>query len=97
MASNYRVNEKGQVITVLPASGTQVRLRTPKGKDLKAIELASSAVGATSSGTMMLLASLLCVEPELTLEEVEDMEVDDILRLGECLNAFPSLSRLGSQ
>lgn len=97
MASNFRINEKGQVLTKLPTSGIEVKLRQPKGKDLKAIEQASNAVGASNAGTMMLLISLLAVEPVMSLEEVEELELSDIMRLGECLESFQSLRNMGSK
>ena len=93
-ASKAMLNEKGQVIVTL-SEGTQVTLRQPKGRDLKAIELSATATDKTSVGTMMLIVSLLSVEPKLTLDEVEDMEAEDIKLLGDALSNFSVFRNVG--
>ena len=93
-ASKAMLNERGQVIVTL-SEGTQVTLRQPKGRDLKAIELSATATDKTSVGTMMLIVSLLSVEPKLTLDEVEDMEAEDIKLLGDALSNFSVFRNVG--
>ena len=88
------LNERGQVIVTL-SNGTQVTLRQPKGRDLKAIETSATATDKTSVGTMMLIVSLLSVEPKLTLDEVEDMEAEDIKLLGDALSNFSVFRNVG--
>ena len=93
-ASKAMLNEKGQVIVTL-SGGNQVTLRQPKGRDLKAMELSATATDKTSVGTMMLIVSLLSVEPKLTLDEVEDMEAEDIKLLGDALSNFSVFRNVG--
>lgn len=88
MTSKVRVNEKGQVVLTLPVSGTVVTLRPPKGKDLKALEVASRQDDSTNTGMMMTMASLLAVTPVLSLEDVEDMDAEDVSALGVALGNF---------
>lgn len=93
-ASKAMLNERGQVIVTL-SGGNQVTLRQPKGRDLKAMELSATATDKTSVGTMMLIVSLLSVEPKLTLDEVEDMEAEDIKLLGDALSNFSVFRNVG--
>lgn len=91
--TKLKVNEKGQVILSLPVAGTQVILRTPKGKDLKALELASKQPDATSVGTMMTLASLLSVSPELSVDDIEELDSEDVAALGLALGSFRAFAK----
>ena len=93
-ASKAMLNERGQVIVTL-SGGNQVTLRQPKGRDIKAMELSATATDKTSVGTMMLIVSLLSVEPKLTLDEVEDMEAEDIKLLGDALSNFSVFRNVG--
>lgn len=86
-------NEKGYVIVTLPSDKTEVTLRSPKGKDLKAIELAAQ-VDSSSIGTMMTIVSLLAVEPKLSIDDLDEMEAIDISALGEALTMFPVFSSM---
>lgn len=94
MATKIQTNEKGQTIVKLPTSGTEVILRQPKGKDLKAIEVATKATEATNIGVLMLIASLLAVSPEMSLEEVEDLDAEDVEVLGEAIGNFRAFNKL---
>ena len=93
-ASKAMLNERGQVIVTL-SGGNQVTLRQPKGRDLREMELSANAPDKTSVGTMMLIVSLLSVEPKLTLDEVEDMEAEDIKLLGDALSNFSVFRNVG--
>ncbi len=95
MSTKAMLNEKGQVIVKLPSSGIEVTLRQPKGRDLKAMELASNAADKTAIGTMMMIISLLAVKPSMTLEEVEDLDADDVKELGDALANFRVFSTMG--
>lgn len=88
------LNEKGQVVITLPIAGTEVTLRQPKGRDLKAIELASQASDKTNIGVMMQILSLLAVAPKLDIETIEDMDAEDITALGEALTNFRIFSKM---
>lgn len=88
------IDEKGQVILTLPVSKTEVTLRPPKGKDIKAIELASQAGDTTNIGTMMLVVSFLAVKPKLTIDEMDEMDAEDVAALGEALGNFRLFSQM---
>lgn len=88
------LNERGQVIVTLPVSKTEVTLRPPKGRDIKAIELAGQAGDNTNVGTMMTIVSFLAVEPTLTLDELDDMDAEDVAALGEALGNFRIFSQM---
>lgn len=88
------VNEKGQVIVELPVSGSEVTLRSPKGRDIKAIELAGQAGDTTNIGTMMTIVSFLAVEPKLSIEDLDDMDAEDVAALGEALSNFRIFSAM---
>ena len=94
-------NEKGQVVVKLPVAGVEVAFRSPKGKDLKAIELASKADDATNTGIMMMLMESLCVKfsdrSGITLEEVEDLDAEDVAVMGAALSSFRAFHNLGAK
>lgn len=81
-------NEKGELTLTLPVSGIKAKLRSPKGRDMKALEIASKQPDATNVGMMMVLASMLLVEPQMTSEEVEDLDTEDVEALGVALGNF---------
>lgn len=86
-------NDKGHLLVTLPVAGTRVSLRPPKGRDLKAIEVASQQPGMTNTGMMMELVALLSVEPALTVDDVEDMDAEDVAALGVALGNFRALRK----
>lgn len=87
------LNERGQVIVELPVSKAEVTLRSPKGKDLKAIEQAAQ-VDSSNIGTMMFIISCLAVEPKLDIAALDDMDAMDLSALGEALANFPVFSKM---
>lgn len=93
MSTKVQTKENGYIVVSLPASGVKVSLRPPKGKDLKAIDIASRAEDASNVGLMMLIGSLLAVEPVLSLEEIEDMDAEDVAALGVALGNFRALRK----
>lgn len=93
MTAKVLTNEKGQAIVKLPVDGREVTLRSPKGKDLKALEVASKKEDATNTGIMMILIAQLAVSPELTVEDVEDLDAEDIMALGVALSSFRGLTQ----
>lgn len=100
MSKTY-TNEKGHVIVSLPVEGVEVAFRSPKGKDLKAIELASKADDATNTGIMMMLIESLCVKfgdrSNITLDQVEDMDAEDVAAMGAALSNFRAFGKLGAK
>lgn len=86
-------NEDGSITLTLPVSKQEVTLRSPKGRDIKALEAASAATDATQTGVMFQLISQLSVKPKLTTEEVEDLDAEDVFSLGEALSTFRAFSR----
>ena len=88
------LNEKGQAVVTL-SDGLRVKLRAPKGRDLKLMEIANNAADNSQVGTMMLVISLLTVEPKLTLDQVEDLDGEDVKALGDALSNFRIFSNLG--
>ena len=91
--SKVFVNEKGNAVMTLPYSKTEVTLRRPTGKDIKAIEQASQ-VDSSSIGTMMMIISLLSLQPKLSLEETENLDAEDITALGKALECFSVFSNM---
>ena len=87
------LNEKGQAVVTL-SDGSTVKLRAPKGRDLKAMELSTTATDKTQVGTMMLMISLLSVEPKLSIDEVEDLDGEDVKTLGDALTNFRIFSAM---
>lgn len=94
-------NEKGHSVVNLPVAGVELAFRSPKGKDLKHLELASKADDATNVGMMLLLASMLCVKygaaSGLSIEDAENMDADDVLALGEALSSFRAFRNLSTR
>lgn len=88
------LNELGQVIVTLPVSKMEVTLRPPKGRDIKAIELAGQSGEATNIGTMMTIISFLAVQPTLTIDQLDDMDAEDVTALGEALGNFRIFSNM---
>ena len=90
-------NDQGQYVFTLPASGVQVTLRNPKGKDLKALE-AYSAIATKSESpnydTGCWLVCQLAVEPQYTLAQIDDLEGEDITALMSVVNTFPAIRAL---
>lgn len=93
MSTKVQTKENGYIVLTLPVSGVKVSLRPPKGKDLKAIDIASKVEDASNVGIMMLIASLLAVEPVMSLEGIEDMDAEDVAALGVALGNFRALRK----
>lgn len=90
-------DDRGYYVFTLPASGQQVTLRNPKGKDLKALE-AYTAIASKSESpnydTGCWLICQLAVEPQYTLAQVDDLEGEDITALMSVVNTFPAIRAL---
>lgn len=87
-----RVNEKGQVLVELPISQDLLTFRTPKGRDLKAIEVAAKTED-TNVGALIQMAALLSVDLKPT-EYFDDMDADDLLEVASALASFRSIRKL---
>lgn len=86
-------NEDGSISLTLPVAKTEVTLRSPKGRDIKAMELASSAEGATNTSTLFVLISHLAIAPKLSIEDIEDLDAEDVFALGEAVASFRALRK----
>lgn len=90
-------NDQGQYVFTLPASGTQVTLRNPKGKDLKALEAFSATAIAGDSpnyDTGSWLVCQLSVEPTFNQAQIDELEGEDITALLSVVNTFPAIRAL---
>lgn len=90
-----RVNEKGQAVVELPISLEVLTFRTPKGRDLKGIEIAAKTED-TNVGALIQMAALLSVESKDT-EYFEDLDADDLLEVANALASFRSIRKLRQQ
>lgn len=81
-------NEQGHLEVTLPIAKTLVTLRQPKGKDLKAIEIASNAGNNTNVGLMLYIASLLITTKGYDLDAVEDLDAEDVEAIGSAIATF---------
>ena len=86
-------NEQGHIEITLPVSKAQVTLRQPKGRDLKAIEVATNATDSTNIGLMMLIASFLITTKGYDLETIEDLDAEDIQVIGQAISTFRVFSQ----
>jgi len=86
-----RVTEKGEVVVELPVSGQQLKLRPPKGKDLKTLEKAAKNPDVTNIDLMATLVSVLST-PEVSIETLMDLDAEDLMAAGEALSHFRALS-----
>lgn len=85
-------DEKGNYVVKLPVEGVEMSFRSPKGKDLKKIEIAARDAEATNVGLMAFMASLLSVS-KVTQDEIEEKDAEDLMAIGEALNSFRALRR----
>lgn len=86
-------NEQGQLEVTLPVSKTLVTLRQPKGRDLKAIEIASNAGNNTNVGLMFFIASLLITTEGFNIEAIEDLDAEDVEAIGSAIATFRVFSK----
>jgi hypothetical protein len=87
-----RVNEKGQAVVELPISQKVLTFRTPKGRDLKAIEMAAKTE-ETNVGALIQMASLLSVDSKAP-EYFDDLDADDLLEVANALASFRAIRKL---
>lgn len=91
------INEKGNKVVKLPVSGQEIELRSPKGRDLKQIELMSADTSVGQIGIAMALTVSLAVskvdQEPLNLEALDDMDAEDFLALSEAVSSFRVFSR----
>lgn len=85
-------NEHGEHVFNLPVSGEQIRLRNPKGKDLRAID--SKLKGQELGGIELtyFLAQQLCTSHDLSEAKLDDMDGEDLVALAGVINSFRAFS-----
>lgn len=84
-------NEAGNKTIKLPVSGQTLEFRSPKGKDLRAIDRQTSVEDITDLDTMFFMAGLLSTS-ELTTETLDEMDAEDVAAVGRVITSFPVFS-----
>lgn len=97
MTSKIMTNSDGETCIKLPISGTVLKFRQPKGKDLVKFEQLAASDNPdylTNSGAMAAMASHLCTNPDVSFDTMLDLDAVDFLAVGEVVNSFSFLSKL---
>lgn len=92
MAQQYKTNSQGHLILTLPRSGTVVHLRSPKGKDTKALQAAIDISPLSDYEVGMLLMERCIVrfgdQETITAEELDELDLADIQYLDKAMDFF---------
>lgn len=90
----YKTNSDGQLIATLPRSGVEIVLRSPKGKDSRALQAAIDADGSLSDYDLGLMLIQRCLvswggkATVPTMDDFDELDLADIKALEEAIEFF---------
>lgn len=86
----YLTDESGLLVVPLAYSDElkEIRLRSPKGKDIKAIQRLAKQQDDLDDITMLQISVVVLSQPTVTIEQMDELDASDMMEVGEALSSF---------